>query len=256
MTNTRIVMPEISVGGDVRIDLREQGAAETDWLAALHDAALPAWQPGQPGRIVVVSPHPDDETLAVGGLLHDLAGRGWRVSLVAVTDGEGAYADVPALAAIRRRELALALHHLGLARATTVLSLEIPDGAVSRHAAALEARLSPLIAGSSWVLAPWPGDGHPDHEAAGRITARVAARWGVLPRFFPIWAWHFTVPGSPPAAALLARAERWTLSPSAVGAKRDAIGAFASQSDGALGPAILPPHMLRRFQRPFEVVLR
>ena len=128
MTNARIAMPESSVGADVRIDLSEQGAAETDWLAALHDAALPAWQPGPPGRIVVVSPHPDDETLALGGLLHDLAGRGWRVSLVAVTDGEGAYPDVPALAAIRRRELALALHHLGLARATTCSRFRSPMG--------------------------------------------------------------------------------------------------------------------------------
>jgi LmbE family N-acetylglucosaminyl deacetylase len=248
-------MMEQAIGGNGHIDVLDPGADETTWLAALDDAAPPAWNPGPAGRIVVVSPHPDDETLAVGGLLHDLGRRGWLVSVVTVTDGEAAYPEVPALSAIRRRELAVALHHLGLDQAA-MFALELPDGSVARHTAALEARLAPLVADRSWVLAPWPGDGHPDHEAVGRVTARLATRLGVPLRFYPVWAWHITAPGSPTAGALLARAERWTLSPSAVEAKREAIGAFASQSDGVLGPAILPPHVLRRFRRPFEVVLR
>jgi LmbE family N-acetylglucosaminyl deacetylase len=137
-----------------------------------------------------------------------------------------------------------------------MIRLGIPDGAVSRHASALAAHLSPLIVRASWVLAPWPGDGHPDHEAAGRIAAQVAHELGVPARFFPVWLWHFMEPRSTAAAELLARAERWSLSAPALAAKREALGAFASQCDGLLGPPILPPHVLNRFRRSFEVVFR
>ena len=77
-----MVMSTSSVVGR-HIDVQAAGADEAEWLETLRGAALPVWQPGPPGRIVVVSPHPDDETLAVGGLLHDLASLGWRVALVA-----------------------------------------------------------------------------------------------------------------------------------------------------------------------------
>jgi LmbE family N-acetylglucosaminyl deacetylase len=204
-----------------------------------------------------VSPHPDDETLAVGGLLHDLVAGGWRVRLACVTDGEAAYPTVSGLGAVRRGELASALDRLGIAEATVIHRLELPDGHVAQCQAALEARLEPLVAGASWVLAPWPEDGHPDHEACGRAAAVVVARGGGGPiRFFPVWAWHWAAPGSPEARAMLASAERRDLSRHALHAKRAALRAFTSQQDGTLGPPILPPHVLDRFARPFEVLLR
>ena len=109
----------------------------------------------------------------------------------------------------------------------------------------------------SWVLAPWRDDGHPDHEACGRAAAAVVARVGGGPiRFFPVWAWQWAAPESPAARTMLASAERRDLSPRALHAKRAALRAFASQQDGALGPPILPSHVLDRFARPFEVLLR
>ena len=245
-----------------RIDVDDPGPAEAAWRAAIDGAELPPWHPGPAGFVLVVSPHPDDETLAVGGLLHDLVTAGWRVRLASVTDGEAAYPAVSGLGAVRRRELASALDRLGIADATVVHRLELPDGRVEQCQAALEARLTPLVAGMSWVLAPWPDDGHPDHEACGRAAAAVVAR-GVggqirFPaiRFFPVWAWQWAAPESPDARTMLASAERRDLSPHALHAKRAALRAFASQQDGALGPAILPSHVLDRFARPFEVLLR
>jgi LmbE family N-acetylglucosaminyl deacetylase len=116
--------------------------------------------------------------------------------------------------------------------------------------------LEPLATGASWILAPWRGDGHPDHEACGRAAAAVVARGNGRIRFFPVWAWHWATPASPAARALLASAERHDLSPRAVHAKRTALAAFKSQRDGTLGTAILPPHVVDRFTRPFEVLLR
>ena len=240
-----------------RIDVDDPGPAETAWRAAIERAALPHWHPGPAGLMLVVSPHPDDETLAVGGLLHDLVAAGWRVRLVSVTDGEAAYPAVSGLGAIRRRELASALDRLGIADATVIHRLELPDGHVAQCQAALEARLEPLMAGVAWVLAPWRDDGHPDHEACGRAAAALVARGGGGPiRYFPVWAWQWAAPGSSEARTMLASAERRDLSLHARHAKRAALRAFASQQDGALGPAILPSHVLDRFAWPFEVLLR
>ena len=239
-----------------RIDVGDAGPAETSWAAAIERAGLPHWQPGAAGGILVVSPHPDDETLGVGGLLRDLVGSGWAVRLASVTDGEAAYPAAPGLGAVRRRELSLALSRLGVAGATTVHRFGLPDGRVAAHEGPLATRLAPLAAGAAWVLAPWPHDGHPDHEACGRAAVAAAAAAGAPIRFFPVWAWHWAEPGSPAACALLGTAERWDLSAGTRHAKRLAVAAFASQHNGRLGPAVLSPHVLDRFARPFEVLLR
>lgn len=240
-----------------RIDVGDAGPAETSWGAAIEGAALPPWRPGAAGIVLVVSPHPDDEILAVGGLLHDLVAAGWRVRLASVTDGEAAYPAVPDLGAVRQRELSVALGRLGITDATVVHRLELPDGRVAQRERALAGRLAHLVPDTSWVLAPWPDDGHPDHEACGRAAAAVVASWpGAAIRFFPVWAWHWAEPGSPAARAMLAAAERCDLSLRAVHAKRAALAAFESQQNGVLGPAILPSHVLDRFARPFEVLLR
>jgi LmbE family N-acetylglucosaminyl deacetylase len=237
------------------IDVTERGPDEASWRAAIHHATLPSWRPGRRGTVVVVSPHPDDETLALGGLLHDLVYAGWGVRLASITDGEAAYPNVTGLASIRQSELASALTRLGLGPAVTVCPLGFPDGAVAEHVAALAARLVPLMAGASWVLAPWPEDGHPDHEAAARAARTVAVAFQISIRFYPVWAWHWAYPGTPSAERMLSGAERWDLSPTAVTAKERAIGAFVSQREGVLGPPILPAHVLAHFLRPFEVVL-
>ena len=240
---------------DHAIDVTERGPDEASWRAAIDRAALPSWRPGRRGTVVVVSPHPDDETLALGGLLHDLVRGGWGVRLVSVTDGEAAYPNAARLASIRQTELASALSYLGVEQAVTVCRLGFPDGAVADHAAVLGTRLVPLVAGVSWVFAPWPEDGHPDHRAAGRAAQTVAVACRTSIRFFPVWAWHWATPDTPVAERLLGGAERWDLSPTAVIAKRRALGAFVSQRDGVLGPPILPPHVLAHFLRPFEVLL-
>ncbi len=43
------------------------------------------------GRVVVVSAHPDDETLAIGGLLQSLHRAGAGLEMVIATDGEAAF---------------------------------------------------------------------------------------------------------------------------------------------------------------------
>ncbi len=70
---------------------RGPGTTEAEWEAwpGLHEVpaiSLRALVPAG-ARAVMVAPHPDDEVLAVGGLLALLARAGAEVRVVAVTDG-------------------------------------------------------------------------------------------------------------------------------------------------------------------------
>ena len=135
-------------------------------------------------RTVVVSPHPDDETLAAGGLIATQRSRQIPVKLLAVTDGEAAYPDMPALGATRRLEQARAAEALGLPR-EALIHLALRDSAVAESESALADRIEACIDSDTLLVAPWPLDPHPDHEACGRAAAKAARRTGA--RSFPIF---------------------------------------------------------------------
>jgi LmbE family N-acetylglucosaminyl deacetylase len=243
---------------DVVIDV-DHPTAEAEWAASGLEHLRP-FRAGPPATVVVVAPHPDDEVLAVGGLLQVLHRAGHRIEVVAVTDGEashpGSRAIGPrALAAVRRIEAAQARRVLGLAARSTV-HVGLPDGAVADHEDRLADVLADRLDPRSIVLATWRGDGHPDHEATGRAAASAAALTGARLVEYPVWAWSWARPGDgrlpwPSASAvhLLEAVQR---------AKHRAIQAFTSQlaplgPDPADGP-VVPPAVLAHHLRPFEVV--
>ena len=80
---------------------------------------------------LVLAPHPDDETLGAGGLIARLRRAGVPVTIVAITDGENAYADTPHLA--RHSECwsrPRLLHRLGVPE-RMIHRLHLPDRDVS-----------------------------------------------------------------------------------------------------------------------------
>jgi LmbE family N-acetylglucosaminyl deacetylase len=230
------------------------GTAEERWAAWTATEAWPPLRLDPPGPPLVVAPHPDDEILGVAGLMAMLA----DADLVAVTDGEASHPGTTVytpgdLAAIRRAETTEAMRRLGLAT-SRVHRLGHPDGDIDE--AALSESLTALLTPGRWCLATWRRDGHPDHEAVGRAAATACARTGARLLEYPIWTWHWAQPADPRVP--WDRARRIDLPPAARDAKAAAIAAFASQI-APLGPAeedaaIIPPHVLARFTRPFEVV--
>jgi LmbE family N-acetylglucosaminyl deacetylase len=133
-----------------------------------------------------------------------------------------------------------------------------PDG----WGAALVAGLAPLLDGAAVCLAPWDHDGHPDHDACGRVAATVAAEAGVPLVSFPVWSWNWDDPGDPRIP--FHRAARFDLDldldgdPAAdlLHRKRAGIAAYASQvrpEDG--NRPVLPPEFLAHFTRLAEVFL-
>lgn len=238
------------------------GTPERQWRDWLRARALPRVAPEvllPPGaRAVVVAPHPDDEVLAVGGLLAHAAALGRRALLVAVTDGEASHAGsthcAPGrLAARRRAETRRALARLG-SRAT-VLRAGLADGRVADQAHALHTLLLRTLRPSDRVFTTWALDGHPDHEATGRTARTAAAQVGARVFEVPVWGWHWAQCGDPRMPWTQARLV--ALSPRAVVRKGAALQAFASQWEhDASCPhtPILRPAMRARARRPFELV--
>lgn len=89
------------------------------------------WEPST-APIVIVSPHPDDETLATGGLIAWATERGIDVQVLAVTDGQNAYHDSVGLGPIRQREQEQALKALSVG-SDRILRLHITDSDISSH---------------------------------------------------------------------------------------------------------------------------
>ncbi len=218
---------------------------ESGWARRLEQAS--AWVPN-PLPTVVVAPHPDDETLAAGGLIAALTSRGIPVSVVAVTDGEHAYADNKGLAETRRREQARALARLGVP-ATNIVRLGLADSNVASQEENMIARLRPLITAETQVVAPWHGDFHPDHEACARAVKVVARDYGATLISYFFWTWHRGSVATLDGLTL----RKFALSDELLVAKAEALACHASQLVHAPEPEILPDNLLWPARLPFEV---
>ncbi len=231
--------------------------SETEWLSTIGRLRLPPPDTPSSGRIAVVAAHPDDECLAVGGVLQTLHEQAADLRVIVATDGEAAYpsgdgAHRQMLGRRRRRELRAALRAHGLA-SVPVTWLGLADSGLTQSERHLRDRLRPLLAGSAVTIAPWRCDPHPDHQAAGRAASAVAPPecrvWS-----YPIWMWHWMRPDEeviPWRRALLHR-----LSADQRARKIVALGEFGSQlssPDGFSDP-VLPPGVLAHFERDVEVL--
>ncbi|MGP8000765.1 MAG: PIG-L deacetylase family protein [Streptosporangiaceae bacterium] len=234
--------------------IQAPGTSEQAWRAWPGLGQLPALGIDGWASAVIVAAHPDDEVLGAGGIIAVLAAAGARLRLVSVTDGEASHpgtGDPPALAQRRVAETAQALRALGAQR-TEVIRLRLPDTGLARHEAGLTAWLAGLAAGFDVCLAPWHRDVHADHEVAGRSARRATDRT----LCYPVWMWHWAVPGDPRVP--WHRARRVPLPAAAAAAKQAAIGCFTSQLEdrgAGLGP-VLAPGTIMHFSRDQEVLFR
>ena len=160
------------------------------------DGAAPASAAGRPPSVLAVFAHPDDESLASGGLLAWCAAVGARVSLLCLTHGEHGHAGrgAPAmpprsLRQVRAGELRAAADVLGIAR---IRLLDHEDGMLPWI---LPGRLDADILEEMRRTAPdvvvtFDADGlywHPDHIAVHeRTNATVAALRGDAPALFHV----------------------------------------------------------------------
>lgn len=221
---------------------------------------------GTGDRLVVAVPHPDDETLALGGILQRMHAIRVHLVVVLVTAGEAAYGDAgepaAALGRIRLSEFHEAISALGL-DAAELHQLDLPDGMVTEHEPTVIAALADLLGVDPKlpgrgvaVLAPWTKDPHPDHRAVGRAAGVAARRAGSLRWSYPVWMRHGMAPEDPQIPWPDLR--RVALDAAERANKRAAIEIYASQLDGPtpeVGP-VLPRYVVEHFTDGHELLIR
>lgn len=190
-------------------------------------------------RVLVIAPHPDDETLGCGGLIAQVVAAGGLVHTVFVTDGGASHPRSrawprPRLAALREAEAAAALAALGAGDAPrTFLRLHdagMPEPGSDAWVTARDAilRIVETVDPDLAVL-PWRRDPHRDHRDGWRLAEEAlrsaGARTPVLE--YAIWLDELGAPEDFPAAGEVEEI-RVEIGPAAA-MKRAAVAAHRSQ---------------------------
>jgi LmbE family N-acetylglucosaminyl deacetylase len=190
-------------------------------------------------RLLVVAPHPDDETIANGLLIQQVRAAGGEVGIVLLTDGDNNpwpqrwmerrlhldADDRRRWGARRHAELLQAMQRLGLP-AAALQRLHWPDlGVTSRLLSTPQAAVAALTGAiitfhPDIVVAPALGDRHPDHGAAHVLVRLALAGMPSAPTLLT-----YMVHGSESAAPVL----HIEGSPGEQAAKRFALSAHRSQ---------------------------
>ncbi len=215
--------------------------------------------------ILVLAPHPDDESLGCGGLITQACAAGEEVHVAILTDGSRSHPNsqtYPAqrLKTLRECETAEATAALGLARGHLSF-LEYQDAAAPLRGKRLRVaaeRLADYVRahGIGTVCATWNHDPHCDHIAAHRITAQASRLAGFRHLSYAVWGW--TLPRTTWLPRTPIRGFRLDITDS-LAVKRRAIACHRSQmtdmiSDDRSGFQ-LPQTLLDICDRPFETFL-
>ena len=186
--------------------------------------------------LLAVFAHPDDESIASGGLLARCAAEGIRTSLLCLTRGGLGQLDDPARVRMgeeRARELASAARVLGVQEVTL---LDYRNGFLPwADRATIEADIrAAIVRCQAVVVVTFDDDGlywHPDHIVVHeRTTAAVASMGAAAPALFYVSmprgamraAWHAAV------AALDGAEGGAPVPPIALGVEVDAYGLFTT----------------------------
>ena len=212
--------------------------------------------------LLVLAPHPDDESLGCGLVLAERWRRGLAAHVACLTDGGASHPGSRAwprarLAALRRRELREAIALLGGAPARDLTCLGHPDAALASRGAALDAALLALVdrLGAEMLLAPSHEDPHCDHVAAAEAAGRLAARRPRLRLWhYPVWSrWSEWEAGRDVAGHRLDLPARRAAKRAAIAAHRSQMGLVVTDDPGGFA---MPEGFAARFAAEGEVFVR
>lgn len=221
------------------------------------------------GPILIVAPHPDDETLGCGGAIAALRLLGLEVQVLVMSDGTQSHPNslaypAPKLRALRESETQRAMNLLGV-EAARITFLRLPDGALPvrgtvEFGTALSQCCDYLAAVVPAVMfVPWRFDPHPDHRATWQLIhsalSQVNSVCTPVSRIieYPIWDWDMTQRQASEVAIA-----SWRLDISdTVQLKQRAIAAYRSQTtcliDDDPKGFCLTLEMLANFAQPWEL---
>lgn len=214
--------------------------------------------------LLVVAPHPDDESLGCGGLLAWAAASGHSPRVLFITDGEQSHPGSliyppPRLGRLRQSEAREAGLALGLMPdALTFMSM--PDAGMASldetQRQTLFSRVRDWVALSEQaaVCIPARSDTHGDHIATHDLVKAALKDCSRVRLFaYPVWTWLADAVSSPPALS----GRRVDTSPYRR-LKQKAIAAHRSQHGlvvhDATEPFVLPRALLEAAELSYEVL--
>jgi LmbE family N-acetylglucosaminyl deacetylase len=238
---------------DILAEFRRLPFADLDWITA--------------GRsLLVLAPHPDDESLGCGGLIAEACASGQMLHVAILTDGTGSHPNsttYPAarLKALRESEARAAMAELRLPQ-DRLAFLGLRDAAAPHAGPDFEAavdRLADHMAqrGIGTICATWREDPHRDHVAAHLIAAAASRRSGARHLAYPVWGWTLPeeqeLPEGPPAGVRLDITRHLDAKRRAIAAHRSQMGEVITDDPTAFR---LPQDLLVNFVQPYEVFLQ
>jgi len=123
-------------------------------------------------KVLVLAPHPDDETIGCGGTIALYSSKGVDVHLAVISPGENIaleYSEDIDIAAVRRQELEVSSQILGI---QNVYFLGFPDGQLALNKEGIEEKLKDIIdeINPDIIFAPCPFEHHADHRAVSEVA--------------------------------------------------------------------------------------
>ncbi|MCB1461152.1 MAG: PIG-L family deacetylase [Nitratireductor sp.] len=148
-----------------------------------------------PGEILVLVPHPDDESLAMGAAIAAAVEAGRQVHIAIVTDGAWSHPNSAShppdvLSKLRLSEVKLAVSILTRGKASPIW-LGYPDMAAPDCVDDFNEGmhlLAPVLEKTSAIWTTWNGDPHPDHQRVWRLAKQISFdRDGIRLFACPVW---------------------------------------------------------------------
>lgn len=231
--------------------------------------ALPAGDLEKMDRVLIIAPHPDDESLGCGGIMARLRERDVPVYVLFVSDGSMSHPNSPSYPAERLRDLreAEALDALRILNvpAENALFMRLKDTQVPTPNAPGFAEAVTYIADvlrrlrPATLFVPWRRDPHHDHRASWQLLMSALDQHNARPRVFEylIWLWEL---GSADDMPRPDEMTVWRVPIDRVMEQRNhAIAAHRSQVtrliDDDPTSFYLSPELLRHFDNPRELFL-
>lgn len=199
------------------------------------------------GSVLVLAPHPDDESLGCGAAIAALTHLGRQAQVIVVTDGGYSHPNsrsvsTEKLRQLRAKEVAHSVDILTSGQGPVPVMLGYPDKDAPHSDAQLEEAITRILRHmtpcTTAVWSTWGGDPHSDHERTARLAARLVARCPSLELWsYPIWGrFDPNVPNFCPESLVLFETGIWQ------SCKAEAIAAHVSQMTGFISD---DPHGFR-----------
>jgi LmbE family N-acetylglucosaminyl deacetylase len=215
------------------------------------------------GGLVIIAPHPDDESLACGGLIAEARAQGRSVKVVIVSDGSGSHSASKTYPRARLRDLRedearQAVTELGLDASYDIVFLRLRDRFVPSRGASADEAVAKIVAiirdvDAQALFVSWRHDPHCDHQASYWL-ARTVQHSVPGVKLFEYTVWGSALPPDAPLEASC-RGFRIPISPWRQ-KKQRAIAAHRSQTTSLIAddPSgfCLTASDLARFDLPYE----